>query len=461
MPLVIPELPEFWNFGLSGICDTFTATHEVFCRQSFAPTHRLLTVLEESLRDSFRRQAGKENGKRDNKTGDKIQHDSDPELIKTVISSWNNTIAGLSPSGLAAHESKVDALWRAGAILAVGAVAADTAGLIIGFIPRLGVLVVYWIGGLTALADASCVESARQMSMNGPYGTNEGGLGSTARWIFANSCLRLVLGILVCYAEKQKRANRSTADPAPAPPVTTATTTAAVATVIYSSPLEMSSLDDSGTRELPPPDTSIAQAQSRVESVPESEDDSEAEQPLKETVAYLGQRSVYDWFNGSGLVNWSFENWTSPLRSRAGFAAYRPELDTVHADFTYYDTGVQMYSVLRQAGLTLHQAKMYRFKVQATYGPCDERKMRITEDQARLMDQPQLRYLYILVRVFNLGGSPFVRFFLDPRTHPDLQWEPLRNGYYKVRSRNTGARNVVNLTEPLTNRAVEEVSCLW
>ncbi|KAL1839371.1 hypothetical protein VTJ49DRAFT_1606 [Mycothermus thermophilus] len=388
-PIVIPELPEFWNFGISGICDNFTATREVYCRPTFAPTHHVLAVLEESLRDSLRRHAAKEKGENENGANDKTPEDPDPELIKTVISSWNETLAGLSPSGLVAYEDKVDALWRAGAILGVGAVVADMAGVVsicAGPLKVPMLIITYPIGGLIALASASCVEDARRMSMNGPYGTNEGGLDATVGLIFGNSGLRLVIGIgMACYGWATRRAKRreksATRNPPPVPPVTTTMTT----TLTHFPTVEMNVFNNTGTTEAPPPYTAIGANQPSVEPVPESEDDSEAEEPRKEEVAYLGQRFVYDWLDRCELLNWSFDNWMSPLRSRAGFAAYRPELGRDHADFSYNDVGGQMDSVLRRVGLNPPEAKTYHFKVQATYGPCDERKMRLTEDQIRLV----------------------------------------------------------------------------
>jgi hypothetical protein len=40
---------------------------------------------------------------------------------------------------------------------------------------------------------------------------------------------------------------------------------------------------------------------------------------------------------------------------------------------------------------------------------------------------------YILVRVFDVEGSPRMRFFIDPRNHLGLRWGRLgEDGYYPV-----------------------------
>ncbi|KAH7018451.1 uncharacterized protein B0I36DRAFT_354731 [Microdochium trichocladiopsis] len=57
-------------------------------------------------------------------------------------------------------------------------------------------------------------------------------------------------------------------------------------------------------------------------------------------VGFKGEKIVFDHL-AKKLRNWSYENWTSRLRSRAGFPAFRRE-EADHADFTYRDTALSM-----------------------------------------------------------------------------------------------------------------------
>lgn len=51
-------------------------------------------------------------------------------------------------------------------------------------------------------------------------------------------------------------------------------------------------------------------------------------------------------------------------------------------------------------------------------------------------------HLYILVRVFNLSGTPYyLRFFVNLLTHPDLLWGEVTNEVVRVKSKGTKASN--------------------
>ncbi|KAL1840065.1 hypothetical protein VTJ49DRAFT_841 [Mycothermus thermophilus] len=106
-PLVPPELPTHWNIGISGRCDNFTTTGEVYCHRAFLPSQNVLTVVEESLRDSLRRRDGQ---------GHEDQHD---ELVDRVLTSWNEALARhpTSSIGVIANRGTTEALLRTSAAL--------------------------------------------------------------------------------------------------------------------------------------------------------------------------------------------------------------------------------------------------------------------------------------------------------------------------------------------------------
>ncbi|KAL2271361.1 hypothetical protein VTJ83DRAFT_732 [Remersonia thermophila] len=113
-PLVPPKLPTVWVFGLSvaGVCDNFTDIQEIHCRRRFLPSNGILTLLEDSLRHSFRRRGG------DQDIHNRTQSDS--ELVKAVLTSWNKTLDRHNlASGIVAHRDKLDAVLRASAGCAI------------------------------------------------------------------------------------------------------------------------------------------------------------------------------------------------------------------------------------------------------------------------------------------------------------------------------------------------------
>ncbi|KAL1843839.1 hypothetical protein VTJ49DRAFT_7190 [Mycothermus thermophilus] len=203
-PLVPPDLlPTWWNFGLTGICDNFTETEEVYCRPAFAPSQNVLTVLEDSLRDSLRRRDGQgEDGPEHNENDDESQGDSDPEeLLEAVLNSWNDTLASLSPSGLPAHQDKVDTLIYAGAVLTIIAATTDVLGWAFQLVclPGWTLIPTYLVGGLTGMAAPACVSEAMRASMVGPFGTNDGGFGFHVYLVFVNAGVRLLVCIVMVW----------------------------------------------------------------------------------------------------------------------------------------------------------------------------------------------------------------------------------------------------------------------
>ncbi|KAK3329148.1 hypothetical protein B0H66DRAFT_526539 [Apodospora peruviana] len=106
--LVHPQLPNFWYYGMSGICDVYSNSTRLSapgpsqCRHAFPPTQNLLAVVEDSLRESL-----DSNGTNQEK------------VITAVLSAWNDTLSGIPSSKLRDKEAKVAVQGKASAALAV------------------------------------------------------------------------------------------------------------------------------------------------------------------------------------------------------------------------------------------------------------------------------------------------------------------------------------------------------
>ncbi|KAL2124980.1 hypothetical protein VTJ04DRAFT_1345 [Mycothermus thermophilus] len=143
-PLLPPELPTFWYFGISdSLQDTFRR------RGEWQPNHDSEALAEESKNNT--------------------------ELLRTVLDSWNQTLASLSPSGLPGLQEELDFLFHACGVLALCTVLLD-AGAIAAFVFKplslIGPLVLLF-GVATGFAAAACETCAWKLSMAGPLGTNE------------------------------------------------------------------------------------------------------------------------------------------------------------------------------------------------------------------------------------------------------------------------------------------------
>ncbi|KAL1843838.1 hypothetical protein VTJ49DRAFT_7189 [Mycothermus thermophilus] len=495
-PLVPPELPTLWVYGMSGVCDNFTETQEVYCRYRFHPPHDILTGVEESLQDSFSRR----NGHDDNHNA------TESELLNTVLASWNETLASLDPSGFAADRGTVDYLFRISARCGIVGLTTDLLWPLIALMtkgrgPLLSLTCL--VGAVVGFVTWDLAKRASDLGSIGPSLGKSYNYGVEGQVIVASFRLTLwaIVSIVWCVkgngtacglgSERRRSttwySGTTTTTSYPVrfnyPPTVRLGSTQSSPAVTSQSSASRKRQSVFGSQLSPAPPTPLP-------SVPEqwSEDnpggpsqpstelpamrrvtlnsrDSDDESLPKEEIAYQGERYVYDWFEGCELPNWSSDNWTSGMRARLGFGTMSAEQESGHADFTYEDVSGELLHVLRRAGLDLPDADeraTYHLEVKATLGPCDEVKMRVSEDQVTLMNrynQPGTGHVYILVRVFNLSGTPFMRLFLDPRSHPDLVWGMLQNGYYKVRTRNTNSSNIVNLLEPPEKgvKAVEDV----
>jgi hypothetical protein len=141
----IPELPDGttisplipWSLTLlmAGVCDNFTITTpegrpswDAYCQKEFLPSQDILNILEGSLRRTFQRLHEQ------NQTD---QKDSNTELlISNILTSWNESLAKISPSTLADEKKEVEELLLGSAILAITSAVTDVLAMAVGILTR-------------------------------------------------------------------------------------------------------------------------------------------------------------------------------------------------------------------------------------------------------------------------------------------------------------------------------------
>ncbi|KAL2117512.1 hypothetical protein VTJ04DRAFT_7172 [Mycothermus thermophilus] len=140
--LIIPEMPTYWRFGLSGICDDFPTTNRTYCHRGFPPPRDLFTLATKTIHAI-------------NETTEK---GLDPKSMNVVLTSWNETLSSLpSFSRLATDQKTIDALMDASAAFAILAVISDFFWMCIPPIMPLCFL----ISGITGLISSACALGAR------------------------------------------------------------------------------------------------------------------------------------------------------------------------------------------------------------------------------------------------------------------------------------------------------------
>lgn len=75
------------------------------------------------------------------------------------------------------------------------------------------------------------------------------------------------------------------------------------------------------------------------------------------------------------IKNWTFKNWTSKLRSEAGYPFFTED-EKDFADFTYLDSSGHMKEVLQAANLDLRgqwsSSTTYHLEIKTTSENCDD-----------------------------------------------------------------------------------------
>ncbi|KAL1843017.1 hypothetical protein VTJ49DRAFT_3331 [Mycothermus thermophilus] len=400
-PLIPPALPTYWYYGIDGICDVFetsTGDDEVYCRRGFLPSHNVLDVLDDSLRYNIRRQSQSQSQSRH----DQGEQEEDEEAT-TVMASWKTALTNLNPSRtLIAKESTVNTLMRTSAGLVVASILFHFFSVALALTSPSGSNAaaaagagwMFALASLVAMAGGICATQAMRLGAHGASGTGENA-GPAVIIVLVGAAMSTVASwSLLCFPGQKKRRR-----------------------------------DDEEEEE-------------RAE-----EEEEEDEELAKKEIGYRGGKFVYEWLGRSGLSNWSSENWTSGLRSRAGYGEYPRWEEKRHSGFTYDDLNGELGALLQSLGVPVPSGTTsYHLEIKSTLDQgCDGRNMIVSENQRELMEtyRPGTGHVYILVRVFNLMERPSLRFFVDPVDHADLNWGPLNNGEYRVMSSNTNQFNTV------------------
>ncbi|KAL2117918.1 hypothetical protein VTJ04DRAFT_7578 [Mycothermus thermophilus] len=189
-PIVPPELPTYWVFGISGVCDVFnsTGTKNVYCRRDFGPTQKILEVVDASLRASVKR-------KHNNHTNQSLvnKRDAAPplesdeaadnqNLINAVLSSWNATLNLLHPTRMDQRIANIMLDTSAGTIAAAATL--DLLAFITSLLACYGKAATAWalslfaIGVIFALVGAAAAFRAMQLGIHSVAGN-----GSSTGWI--------------------------------------------------------------------------------------------------------------------------------------------------------------------------------------------------------------------------------------------------------------------------------------
>ena len=159
---------------------------------------------------------------------------------------------------------------------------------------------------------------------------------------------------------------------------------------------------------------------------------------------------IHKWLQAA-IPGWSYEHWTSKLRSWDGYPPFMGN-ESLNADFTYYDGSGRMREVLLNEGVWLpphwSNRPTYHLEVKSTPRECNA-PLFVSENQIQKVslyeapgvprcctDEPQMQYYeqdpnnaYILVRVFQVErANPGVQFFPNP-------WNLKRNSYLDIGER--------------------------
>ncbi|KAL1837121.1 hypothetical protein VTJ49DRAFT_4233 [Mycothermus thermophilus] len=210
-PLAPPELlPKYWNIGMGGVCDNFTR-FEVYCRSEFAPSQQMRLVLENSLRGTFRRiQEQNQTNQEEGRKSVPGEEDAEPELLTKVLTSWDEALAGISPSIVSGSEKRSTTLIRVSGALGILAGVTDLFGPVLVIAApwhRKTATALFLMGGLLGLASGACATLVMRYGMLGA-GYQEFQLSYTCAYVagMLRVCIAIFIGIICCeFRERRKK----------------------------------------------------------------------------------------------------------------------------------------------------------------------------------------------------------------------------------------------------------------
>ncbi|KAK4234150.1 hypothetical protein C8A03DRAFT_18892, partial [Achaetomium macrosporum] len=405
------DLPTYWSWGTSGICDVYEPKDEVRCRRALPPTQNLITIVRQSLQDRY--------------------GSSERQLVDSVVSSWNATLNSLSPSVLRDKEARFASQSKASAALVVFAIILDV-GILLS--PSTSGHWTRWhylppvIASLISIAAGTLAILFMNDGVHGAVNTGEHA-GPALIILFVGAGVRLLsaaVGCCFCVRSKDSGETAGFHD---------------VALTPWHGRPQYGASPYQDPRPYQEP-WSHQEPQPYQESQDNSplRTDAQTREERNKDLGYEGEHEIYQLFGTSGLPNWSYQNWTSKLRSWRGLYEAFEEEEWRYADFTYKDELGMMPQVLQAKGVqpkpNWSQSTTYHIEVKTTDGPrtrpffvsqCQADKMR------RYHNDPLGRDAYILARVYGIEGQdPGVQWFPDPCDHSQLRFEGPENGKYRV-----------------------------
>ncbi|OAQ78184.1 S-adenosylmethionine-dependent methyltransferase-like protein [Purpureocillium lilacinum] len=378
--LLHPDLPIYWYWGSSGICDVYGSQSETRCRRQFPPTQAVLAIVEESLRDRL---------------------GEGTDQASAVVSAWNATLSRLNPARLRDREARFASLSKASAALTVLAAILDVFSPVVGgavvFSSSKSALLPYAVpvlGALLALGAGVLATCSMNEGVHGVVGTGEHG-GPGVIILFVGAAPRLGSSLLGCCAcNGVGREDRR-----------------------------------QGDAELSPQ----KQWQQQQQTSPRRE------RLSIEDIGFLGEKRIHDHFQ-CALPDWTARgNWTSKLRSKDGHPRFTQD-ERLFADFTYADRSGSMREALRRAHVPVSPAwsnnTTYHFEVKTTPGEYDA-DMFLRESQVQKMQDydHDPNNAYILIRISRIQGNPVTDYFPNPWTLVENGALELDWGTYRARLR--------------------------
>ncbi|KAK0641879.1 hypothetical protein B0T16DRAFT_221792 [Cercophora newfieldiana] len=196
--LLHPDLPQYWFYGQSGICDFYTdsprlsAKGETTCRYGFPPDQRVLSVVEGSIRSGLGRNSSVGGTPENRET-----------VVTAVVEAWREVLDAVPGEKLRDKEGKVEAQNKASCALAILAVMIEVVAYGLVYVlgeVRAGRAVAYLVAGCSgvfAIAAGACAILSMNEGMHGVI-SGVGNVSGSLLFLFIGAVLKLpaVTGLL-------------------------------------------------------------------------------------------------------------------------------------------------------------------------------------------------------------------------------------------------------------------------
>ncbi|KAK4183500.1 hypothetical protein QBC35DRAFT_393751, partial [Podospora australis] len=419
--LLHPVLPTYWHWGMSGICDTYYNNNATRCRRAFPPTQNILTIVEETLRDHL--------------DGDQEQ------VISGIVSSWNETLSNLDPSVLRDKESQYGGVAKASVALAIIAIIHDCFIPVVYLVTSTGGRIASVGSSLLSIAAGTLAVQFMHDGVHGAVDTGENAGGSVI-FLFIAAALRILFSGGDHYLDSTRNwheESRQWNDEArwrqqelrEQHEEYLRTARQQADWWQQARPVAQPDVQRPAPAPAPVPTNTVPATPAGIELL------------SKKEIGYLGEHHIYNWFADHAIPDWSYDQWTSKLRSfKQKFPAFnKPE--KLYADFTYYDRSGRMRDALQAEGVLLpatnennwRNGTTFHIEVKTTLADWDNIFF-VSGNQVGLMQkyERESNHSYILARVYQARGRQIgIKWYLNPWSHHDLIFDgPDEKGDYTV-----------------------------